>query len=222
MHLDALPRFLPQAGHTALHLAAAWAPGSLVWDLIDAGASPTAPLTAEARIGQSHLFCAPPRCLPPILRPCLLTPLPMKVSTVSPLLSLFLQSGWGSGLRGATPLHIAAQNGNLAMASALIAAGANVDAADKNGMTPLHFVTDALNKGARGPAPFARDGERTERLLGMLEFLCEAGANPLRRSKVRTGRCRPPSCLGCSAFLPPVADGSDHLASAAPAPLRRV
>lgn len=71
------------------------------------------------------------------------------------------------------------------MASALVAAGANVDATDREGMTPLHYATEALGLGGRGPAPMARDSERYDRLLGMLEFLCEAGANPTRRTAVR-------------------------------------
>lgn len=98
------------------------------------------------------------------------------------------QRGWGAGLRGATPLHFAAENGNVGMAAALVAAGARVDATDGEGLAPLHYAAEAMNAGKRGPVPLSRDAERNERLLAMLELLCDAGANPLQRTNVRA-RC---------------------------------
>lgn len=41
---------------------------------------------------------------------------------------------------GRTPLHQAATDGDMAIAGALIAAGADLVAADKHGWTPLHFA----------------------------------------------------------------------------------
>jgi ankyrin repeat protein len=42
--------------------------------------------------------------------------------------------------RGSTPLHIAAQEHQVAMARALIQSGATVDAVDSYGRTPLHIA----------------------------------------------------------------------------------
>lgn len=46
--------------------------------------------------------------------------------------------------RGWTPLHLAAQSGLFEVCRVLVAAGANVDALDKNGQTPLHVTAAAL------------------------------------------------------------------------------
>ena len=52
---------------------------------------------------------------------------------------------------GATPLHIASQNGHAEVSRVLGALGANVNISDKNGMTPVYI---ASRKG-RGERPQA-------------------------------------------------------------------
>lgn len=64
---------------------------------------------------------------------------------------------------GSTPLHFAALNENSGPLQALIAAGANVNARDKNGATPLHM------------AAFATRTEHAKLLL-------KAGADPYIRT----------------------------------------
>ena len=44
---------------------------------------------------------------------------------------------------GRTPLHYAANEGNQALCSQLLTAGADPDAQDDNGWTPLHFAAQA-------------------------------------------------------------------------------
>ncbi len=61
--------------------------------------------------------------------------------------------------RGATPLHYAALNEDSGPLLALIAAGANVNARDKEGLTPLHMAAFAT---------------RTKHALPLLQ----AGADP--------------------------------------------
>lgn len=64
---------------------------------------------------------------------------------------------------GSTPLHLAALNPDSGPLKALIAAGANVNARDKNDATPLHM------------AAFATQSSNTKLLL-------EAGADPLLKT----------------------------------------
>jgi ankyrin repeat protein len=63
------------------------------------------------------------------------------------------------GSDGLTPLHLAVQEDNAAMAELLLRAGANVNVADRYGITPLYFA--ATNASA-----------------GMIEALIKVGANP--------------------------------------------
>ena len=62
-------------------------------------------------------------------------------------------------LTGATPLHIAARNGNPQIGSVLLARGASIDSVDGKDATPLH---DAADQGS----------------IAMVKLLLEAGANP--------------------------------------------
>ena len=72
-----------------------------------------------------------------------------------------------TGVGGMTPLHMSARRGTTSIAEALLDAGADIEARDKNGETPLRR---AVNCGQ----------ER------MVELLLDRGANP--RSKDKKGR----------------------------------
>jgi ankyrin repeat protein len=68
-------------------------------------------------------------------------------ATPSPLLRLLLASGADLNRRGAssTPLHIAVEKGDEAMAAMLLDAGANASAVDAKGRAPLHVAFSAAN-----------------------------------------------------------------------------
>ena len=68
-----------------------------------------------------------------------------------------------TGIGGMTPLHMAARRGTVAIAEALVSAGARVDARDAKGETPLRRAVNCGNEGvvrlllANGADPFSRD-----------------------------------------------------------------
>jgi len=68
---------------------------------------------------------------------------------------------------GSTPLHLAATNHNSGALKALIAAGADVNARDRDGLTPLHMTAYTQN-------------------AGNAQLLLEAGADPF--AKTNAGR----------------------------------
>lgn len=75
-------------------------------------------------------------------------------------------------VNGKTALHIAVER-NLVLVRPLIAAGANVNAQDIEGNTPLHYAIKALN-GVVNKAQFAQSSQ-----FQMIQCLVNAGANGL-------------------------------------------
>lgn len=91
-----------------------------------------------------------------------------------------------TGVGGMTPLHMAARRGTLAIAEALLNAGAKIDARDSNGETPLRRAVNCRKENlvrlllAHGANPLSQDrfgrsiveAARDER---MRELLCARG-----------------------------------------------
>lgn len=72
---------------------------------------------------------------------CALYALANNAAGTADMVALLISAGAdvnaAGGVQLCTPLHMAARRGNVAMAKALLAAGANPDAMDTNGVTPL-------------------------------------------------------------------------------------
>ena len=63
------------------------------------------------------------------------------MTNIKKLLLLYVFSGLSNFARAfETPLHTAAQNGDLDKVQALLAAGADVNAPNNDGFRPLHFT----------------------------------------------------------------------------------
>lgn len=132
---------------TALHAAAAYGHPSLVGLLIDAGAD----VNANRRNG---------------------TPLHLAANmrengnseTVRKVIGTLLDEGAHVDARdethGYTPLHVTARAGEYEAARLLLAAGADVNAIDKDGRTPLFYAEDRYN--SRKVAKLLREHDATE------------------------------------------------------------
>jgi ankyrin repeat protein len=99
---------------------------------------------------------------------------------------------------GRTPLHRAATDGDMATAEALIAAGADLAAADKHGWTPLHFAAQEwhldvarmlMARGAavdpvdeHGNTPLWRAAFSSRGRGELIELLLANGADPHRKN----------------------------------------
>lgn len=98
-----------------------------------------------------------------------------KILKILPLLTLALPQGItlaepaGTGMVDAqaplTPLHLAAQAGNLSEAKRLIETGEQVDARDSRGMTPLHYAASGGH-------------------IGLASLLLDRGADPNARAQI--------------------------------------
>ena len=82
---------------------------------------------------------------------------------------------------GLSPLHLAAQGGHIALMAALLEAGANVNAPDARGYTPLHFAISFCPREFVDPLPTvdaaANDVGVYRLLMDVPAFLVEHGAD---------------------------------------------
>ena len=86
---------------------------------------------------------------------------------------------------GLSPLHLAAQGGHIKLMAALLEAGADINARDLRGYTPLHFVICFGPKEFLDPLPdltaAAQDVGVYRLLTDVPRFLLEQGADLMAR-----------------------------------------
>ena len=135
-------------GRTPLHLAAEAGDLEVVQALLDGKADPNlrdsagrTPVELAAREDQEEvvLLLAEHGCE---LHDILSAANAGRTEVVEALLKKGPKQAAVTNTRGGTPLHLAARQGHVRTASALLAAGASVDAKDKDGWTPLHLAAD--------------------------------------------------------------------------------
>jgi ankyrin repeat protein len=84
-------------------------------------------------------------------------------ASIELLISHGVNVNQATGVGGMTPLHMAARRGNVAIAEALLAAGANIEARDSKGETPLRRAVNCGKKDivrlliAHGANPLSQD-----------------------------------------------------------------
>ncbi|MCE2472100.1 MAG: sigma-70 family RNA polymerase sigma factor [Anaerolineae bacterium] len=102
---------------------------------------------------------------------------------------------------GLSPLHLAAQGGHIELMAALLEAGADINARDASGYTPLHFVICFGPKEFLDPLPdltaAAQDVGVYRLLTDVPRFLLEQGADLMAREAEES---RTPLELARSAF----------------------
>jgi hypothetical protein len=102
---------------------------------------------------------------------------------------------------GLSPLHLAAQGGHIELMEGLLAAGADINARDARGYTPLHFVISFGPREFLDPLPdlsaAAQDVGVYRLLADVPRFLLERGADLKAREAVER---RTPLELARSAF----------------------
>lgn len=200
-------------GRTLLHDAAAQWSSAFAELLLGLGADPNA--TDEA--GHAPLYAAANRFVKPRDR---------RLAAGSDVVRLLVQAGADvnacGGVKACSALHMAARRGNVAVAEALIEAGAEIEARDDCGDTPLRRAVncgqpeiaalllsrgaDLHSRGSRGRTPLqAARGASMQALLQRAEgalFPDRANRSPHGSEGIRTPRALSASALQAGATLP--------------------